>query len=204
MREAEVPPARLGHRQDVGAVVVADVPPTRLLLLGLMGSGKTTVGRAVAESTGWTYVDNDSEIAAMAGETTVALAARGGGELHAWEAAYARRVGELPPPLVAGLPGSVADRPELLAALRGFATLVYLRCDVHTLVSRVRADAPRPWLDDDPLPFVEQTWNRRDPVLRELSTHVVDARGPAGQVVRSVLRLLTGAGQPATTPLRTV
>lgn len=182
--------------------VVGEVlEPCRLLLLGLMGSGKTTVGRAVATRCGWTYVDNDREIAAMAGVSTVELAARGGGELHAWEATYARRVGELPPPLVAGLPGSVADRPELLSALRGYAVLVYLRCDIETLLRRVAADAPRPWLGSDPRPFVEQTWERRDPVLRESCTHVVDARGSVERVVDAVLHLLAVDTLRATPPI---
>lgn len=194
-------PLSSGSRDLLRPVVGEDLEPCRLLLLGLMGSGKTTIGRAVAERCGWTYVDNDREIAAMAGATTVELAARGGDELHAWEATYARRVGEMPPPLVAGLPGSVADRPELLSALRGYAVLVYLRCDVDTLLTRVGADAPRPWLGSDPRPFVEQTWERRDPVLRECCTHVVDARGPAERVVEAVLRLLASDAVRATPPI---
>jgi shikimate kinase len=194
-------PLPSGSRDLRRPVVGEDLIPCRLLLLGLMGSGKTTVGRAVAERCGWTYVDNDREIAAMAGASTVELAARGGDELHAWEATYARRVGEMPAPLVAGLPGSVADRPELLSALRGYAVLVYLRCDVDTLLTRVAADAPRPWLGSDPRPFVQRTWERRDPVLRECSTHVVDARGPAERVVDAVLRLLAADDLRATPPI---
>ena len=163
----------------------------RLLLVGLMGSGKSSVGRALAVRLQVPYVDNDREIALLAGEPTVDLATRGGDVLHQWEAAYAAGLAQRPAPFVAGLPGSCADRPDELEALRHSATLIYLRCDADTLVDRVSHDAPRPWLTTvDPRVFVEQTLARRDPVLLRLAQHVVDAGAPLPDVVEAVARLV--------------
>jgi shikimate kinase len=166
--------------------VVAD----RLLLAGLMGSGKSSVGRGVAARRGLHYVDNDAEIAVLAGEPTLELARRGGDVLHRWESAYVRHLDGLTGPLVAGLPGSTADRPYELAALRRTHTVVYLHCDVETLLARVAGDAPRPWLADiDARPFIEQTYARRDPVLRQAAHHVVDASAALPSVLAAVLQL---------------
>lgn len=87
--------------------MTGDAPPMaglRLLLVRLMGSGNSSVGRAVAARLGLPYVDNDLEIAELAGEATVELARRGGDELHRWEAVYASQLQDRPAPFVAGLP----------------------------------------------------------------------------------------------------
>ena len=167
------------------------LPIGRLLLAGLMGCGKSSVGRGVAVRRGLHYVDNDGEIAVLAGVPTLDLARRGGDLLHRWESAYVRHLVALAGPLVAGLPGSTADRPHELALLGRSSTIVYLHCDVETLAARVAGDAPRPWLADvDARPFIEATYARRDPVLRTTAHHVVDATQPLPTVVSSVLTLL--------------
>lgn len=181
----------MGSEPGAGAPARGAAP--RLLLVGLMGSGKSSVGRAVAARLDVPYLDNDHEIAVLAGEPTVDLARRGGEVLHEWEARYAEALQHRPGPFVAGLPGSSADRPDELTALRRSALLVYLRCDADTLVDRVSHDAPRPWLEAvDPRPFVEATLARRDPVLSSVAQHVVDGAAPLPGVIDAVVRLAQG------------
>jgi shikimate kinase len=155
-------------------------PPGRIWLIGLMGCGKSTVGTLVAGELGELYVDNDATIAALAGRSTVELAGAGGELLHDWESRYVARIVEMPPPVVAGIPASIAERPADLALLSAHGLLVYLRCDLATLVTRVRADPPRPWLSGDPEPVLGGMLAMRDPLLEVAANLVVDgARAPA-------------------------
>ena len=147
------------------------------------GSGKSTVGRELARRRGWPYVDNDATIEAMAGQSSVRLAAQGGEVLHEWEAKLVAHLVGRPAPLVAGIPASSADRPDDLALLRRTGLLVFLRCDVETLVRRVAADPPRPLLARDVRPLLRAMVRRRDPVLSAAAHLVLDATRPVAAVV---------------------
>jgi shikimate kinase len=164
-------------------------PPGRIWLIGLMGCGKSTVGTLVAGELGGPYVDNDATIAALAGRSTVELAGAGGELLHDWESRYVRYVVDMAPPAVAGIPASIAERPADLALLSARGLLVYLRCDLDTLVTRVRADPPRPWLSGDPEPVLAVMLALRDPLLEMAADLVVDgARAPldlAAEIVQA-------------------
>jgi shikimate kinase len=160
----------------------------RVLLVGLMGSGKTTVGRIVAGSLGVPYLDNDVLLAEREGRTTAELAEAGCDALHDAESRLVRHLLARADGFVAGVPASVADRSDdvaLVAASEAF--VVYLHVPPDVLVARVESDAAhadpvsrRPWLDDDPAVFVTATYARRDPVLRAASSLVVDGtRSPA-------------------------
>ncbi len=153
---------------------------TNIWLIGLMGSGKTTVGVKVAAQLGVAYQDNDASIAVMAGRTTVDLARAGGDLLHDWESRYVQQLAGLAPPVVAGIPASIAERPADLGLLARTGRVVYLRAEVATLVARVLAGPPRPWLSGDPAAVLEGMSAVRDPLLLAAAALVVDAgRAPA-------------------------
>ena len=159
-------------------------------LIGLMGCGKTTVGRALAAETGRPYLDNDALIAARAGHTTEELARRGGPELHLQEAAYVRNLVATRPDAVAGIPASAADQPELLHLLRDSGLLVYLHCRPQTLAVRVSQDAPRPWLSTSPADIEEMLtgmYARRDEPLRSAAHLTLDGEATVGDLVPRVL-----------------
>lgn len=166
----------------------------RLLLVGLMGCGKSSVGRALAEQLSIRYLDNDQEIAGLSGESTLALGGRGDDALHRWEAAYAQHLATLPGPFVAGLPASCGDRPGELERLRPTHVIVYLRCDVGLLLHRTRMDAPRPWLSQlDPEAFTMKAFAQRDPVFSAAAHHVIEAGQTLTEVTRDVLLILPRA-----------
>ena len=81
-----------------------------IYLIGLMGSGKSTVGHLLAQRIGCEYVDNDATIARLAGRSTVALAEAGGTLLHDWESRYISHVRALPAPAVVGIPASTSEK----------------------------------------------------------------------------------------------
>jgi shikimate kinase len=149
--------------------------PARVFLLGLMGSGKTAVGIALARRLGWRYRDNDQQLHVAAGAPLDALAASVGRErLHELEAQQAALAASEPPPLVAGLAASVVERDELWPRLRAAGWCVYLQATVPTLVARVGAGEGRPWLGSNQAEFIERTLRRRGPSFLGLADVVVD------------------------------
>jgi shikimate kinase len=159
--------------------------------MGLMGSGKSTAGRALAERLRWIYVDNDAAIEEMAGRTTLDLAEAGGTLLHDWESRYVKGLVAGGQHVVAGIPASTADLDDNLRLLAQSGNLVYLRCDADTLVARIKSDGRRPWLvDDEVRQQVEAMLSAREPHILRFAHHVVDSSAPLAQVVDQLMTIV--------------
>ena len=152
------------------------MPGERVLLLGMMGSGKSSVGAALSARTGWPYRDNDAMVAEIAGVDTPTLLARDGVQaLRAAESAALRSAVTDPEPLVAGVAGGVVERPEDLAVLReASAFVVYLHAPLAVLVARVGDGEGRPFLQPDPAAALARLYAGREPRYREVADLVVD------------------------------
>jgi shikimate kinase len=164
-----------------------------LWLVGLMGSGKSTVGRAVAQATRRSYLDNDTTIALLAGRTTEELARVGGSLLHDWEATYVRHVAALHHLVVAGIPASAADRAADLALLERRGLLVYIRCRPKVLAARVLTDPPRPWLNttsDGIERILRKMYDARDATLRAAAHLSLDGESSVPALVSDLLTAL--------------
>jgi len=177
---------------------------TRVLLVGLMATGKTTVGRALAQELGWPYLDNDELVLRATGAAREGLRQQAGDErLHEAESAALRQVLAAPPPLVAALAAWVVTTPENRAALRRADVLVvWLRARPDTLAERVGSghdsqgtaasdDDVRPWLGDDPLVVFKQMATERNPSFEMVSQLIIDvddvtALQAAHQIVRAL------------------
>lgn len=155
----------------------------RILLLGMMGAGKTTVGSEIATRTGWGYRDNDSLVVEVAGADAATILDRDGLEaLRDAESAALRRAASDPGPLVAGVAGGVVERAGDVALLRETdALVVYLYTPLDVLVERVGDGTGRPWLAPDPAAAMAKLYDGRDPVYRQLADLVVatDTGSPA-------------------------
>jgi shikimate kinase len=149
---------------------------TRVLLLGMMGSGKTSVGEEIADRTGWAYRDNDSLVSELAGVPTAQLLERDGvAALRTAESAALRRAVDDPGPLVAGVAGGVVEVPEDLELLRRTdALVVYLHAPLAVLVDRVGDGGGRPFLQPDPATALRRLFEGREPLYREVADLVVD------------------------------
>ena len=168
----------------------------KILLLGMMGAGKTSVGRALTARTGWPYRDNDEAVALLTGlPTRELLERRGTGALRTAESQALRSALAEDPPLVAGVAGGVVESAEDLAALRGTdAFVVYLHTPVDVLVQRVGDGAGRPWLQPDPESALRTLFAGREPLYREVADVVVDtSTGDADAHADQVVQAMQGA-----------
>ena len=97
----------------------------RILLVGMMGSGKTTVGRALAKRTGWPFLDNDALVRELTGRTPAAIDARDGEDaLHDAETRAFRAAVERHGPAIIAVAGAVVDNDEERARLAGAGHVV--------------------------------------------------------------------------------
>lgn len=146
----------------------------RVLLIGMMGSGKTTVGHAVADLLGWRYLDNDEQLRRIAGVDTRSLHERDGVRAlrRAESAALSVALTEAGP-LVAGVAAGVVLDPLDLARLRSGGFVVWLRAGLATLTSRV-AETDRPWLGRDPSAVLRDLYAGRADLYRAAAHLVVD------------------------------
>jgi len=150
--------------------------PVRVLLIGMMGSGKSTVGRALAAASGWPYVDNDELVATLAGDATADVEALHGGDaLHLMEAVVVDQILGMPPPLVAGIPGSAVSSDVLRDHLRSSGYVVWLRARIDTLAARIGDGSTRPFFaGHDVTETLTRLYEGRQPLYAAAAQLVVD------------------------------
>jgi shikimate kinase len=165
---------------------MATPSPTRVVLLGLMGSGKTTVGRELAHLTGWPYLDNDTLLSAATGSSLTELAAIGGEHLHDAERDILEDVLLRDPPLIAAAAAAVVGDPLVAAMLHHRAFSVYLHVPAPVLVDRVGGDTHRPFIHEDPVGVLSKMYDARDPLYRELAAFVADGTQPPTDVAAEI------------------
>lgn len=151
------------------------VRPTRVLLIGMMGSGKTSVGTALARATGWPFLDNDLLVKQATGIAARDLLCREGERAlrDAESAALTEGLRALPPVIV-DVAGGVVTGPEDRERLRAAGFVVWLRARVPTLVERVGAGEDRPWLGGDPDGVLRKLYGGRERLYHDVATVVVD------------------------------
>jgi shikimate kinase len=144
--------------------------PNRLLLVGMMGSGKTTVGSLAAQRLGWPHLDSDAEVEEATGRSVPEIFATDGEPaFRAAESAALVRALALEPVVVSVAGGAVLDA-ENRRLIASSGTVVWLRADVATLADRVGDGAGRPLLDGD----TERALAELDAVRRLLYAQLAD------------------------------
>jgi shikimate kinase len=112
--------------------------PRRIVLVGMMGSGKSTVGRLLAAHTGWDYIDNDVAVRTLTErEPAELISTAGEAALHAAEATALLHALEGHGPLIIGAAAGVIEDPDCAAALEREDHVVYLRATPETLHERI-------------------------------------------------------------------
>jgi shikimate kinase len=124
--------------------VAASEPVRRVVLVGFMGSGKSTVGPLLAERLGWSFLDMDQAIERQAGRPVPALFSERGEEaFRRLELQMAEEACGLERCVVAAGGGAFAQ-PATRTALQKDALVVWLKVDLDTAIRRIPADGSRP------------------------------------------------------------
>ena len=163
--------------------------PDNVFLIGLMGAGKSTVGRILARRLGKHFVDTDHEIEKRNGVTIPVIFEIEG------EEGFRRREQELladlaqEKDLVLSTGGGIVLKPENREVLRNHGFVVYLNARPELLAERTKHDRTRPLLNvEDPLTRLRELHAVRDPLYREVAHAVVETgRGAPQQVVQAIL-----------------
>lgn len=178
-----------------------------IYLVGLMGAGKTSVGRVLAKRLRKTFLDSDHEIESRTGvRVPVIFEIEGEAGFRRREAAIIRELVAQSDIVLATGGGAVLD-PENRRALHATGTVVYLRAAPTELWLRTRHDKNRPLLrTSDPLARLEELHNQRDPLYRETAHVVVDTGNQAirtlvGRLERELRALSPIAANAAGEPL---
>jgi Shikimate kinase len=163
-----------------------------IVLVGMMGAGKSTVGRRLAARLGLTFVDADNEIEAAAGMTIPEIFAAHGetafrdGERRVIE----RLLGEGPQVLATG--GGAYMNAETRARIAEAGISVWLKADLDVLIKRVRKRPNRPLLQTpDPEKTLRGLIELRYPVYAEAAITVISRDAPHEAVVEDIIRRLS-------------
>lgn len=167
-------------------------PPKTIVLVGLMGAGKSSVGRRVASRLGLPFYDADAEIEAAAGCSISDLFARyGEPAFRAGERRVMRRLLAGPRSVIATGGGAFID-PETRALIAGQAISLWLRADLDLLTKRVSGRDHRPLLKGgDPRVILSELMEKRHPIYAQADLAVDSLDQPTDITVAAVLRSLS-------------
>ena len=144
-------------------------------MLGLMGTGKTSVGTALAAMLGWTFRDSDAEILASTGKTARDIAAEGGSEaIHREEARHLLGALEAGEQSVIGAAASVIENPACRDSLNERALVVWLKASVDTLVARFEVGGHRPLYGDSVEAMFRRQMIARDRLFEATADATID------------------------------
>lgn len=170
--------------------------PTNIVLIGFMGTGKSTIGRHLAEGLNWRFVDTDTVVERIAGCDIPTLFAKSG------EAAFR----DLESRAVAGVSAGVGQviatgggailRAENVAALQSAGAVVWLTARPEVIVARTERRGPaRPLLtgDEEPLTRVLRMLGERGPLYQQAADHIIDSSERLPRLLaRDIERALRG------------
>lgn len=159
-----------------------------------MGSGKTTVGRALAKKLNKRFVDSDHEIEARTGVAiSVIFEIEGEASFRQREADVIRDLCQQKDIVLATGGGAVLN-PQSRSFLHDNGTVVYLKASISNILHRTRHDKKRPLLRTaDPRKKLEELEAQRDPLYREVAHIVIETGQPQLQtLVQTIVEKLPG------------
>ncbi|HXQ52550.1 MAG TPA: shikimate kinase [Stellaceae bacterium] len=165
--------------------------PRTVALVGLMGAGKSSIGRRLAQRLKVPFIDADAEIEAAAGATVEEIFERHGeAAFREGERRVIARLLEGPVHVLATGGGAFMD-PATRALMRERAITVWLRADVELLLARVTRRNNRPLLKGgDPRAVLERLAAERHPIYAEADIVIDTLEGPPEATLESIVAAL--------------
>ena len=178
---------------------MSPAPPVHLALVGMMGSGKTTVGRRVAATLHRVFFDSDEMIEAREGQTVREIwLERGEPAYRALETQVLQEAMSGQEPAVIAAAGGVVLREtnrRLLVAQNVFTVRLFV--DPAVLLSRVGRHVHRPLLDDDPAATLQRLATEREALYEEVADATVEVGDRDAEAVTAEVLELVAAREGA-------
>lgn len=163
-----------------------------IFLVGLMGAGKSTIGRRLAQELGKQFRDSDSEIEKKTGVSIdVIFDIEGEQGFRARETGILKELVE-EQGIVLATGGGAVLAPENRELLRDNGLVIYLKATAEHLAGRVRLDRRRPLLQSgDKLAKIHELMIQRDPIYQQLADMVVETNNRSiPRVVREISKMI--------------
>jgi shikimate kinase len=184
------------------AAVVAALGRRSIVLVGMMGAGKSSVGRRVALRLGIPFVDADTEIEKAAGMAiTDIFAIRGEAEFRAGEARVILRLLEGGPQVLATGGGAFIN-PDTRAAIAAKGISIWLKAEPDVLMKRIKRRQDRPLLHTaDPAATLRKLLDEREPVYALADLTVQSREVTHDRIVDEIVGAIAGRiGAPCAAP----
>src|SRR4051812_10129681 len=176
------------------AALLAALGRRSVVLVGMMGAGKSSIGRRLAQRLGIGFVDADAEIEAAAGMTIAEIfASYGEPYFRSGEQRVIARLLESGPQVLA-TGGGACMNPETRAAIAQRGLSVWLKAEYDVLVKRVkrRATADRPMLQGDPTTRIRDLMDARYPIYAQANVTVISREVSHEAIVSEIIVGLSG------------
>jgi shikimate kinase len=160
-----------------------------LYLVGFMGTGKTTVARAVGQKLGFQVIDSDHEIERLKGKTIPEIFAQEGEPVfRALEREFVER-GHPSARTIVACGGGLVVQPNMLELLKTKGVIVCLHASVETILARTARHRNRPLLAvDDPEERIRTLYAAREPIYKKSGTVILTDLRPLHDIVAHVIR----------------
>jgi shikimate kinase len=160
-----------------------------LYLVGFMGTGKTTVGRAVAHKLDFLALDSDHEIERLQGKSIPAIFAQDGEPaFRSMEREFVERGHPAERTLVA-CGGGLVVQPDMLERLKSKGVVVCLHASLDTILARTARHANRPLLAvENPEERIRTLYAAREPIYKRSGTVILTDSRPLHDIVAHVIR----------------
>jgi shikimate kinase len=175
----------------VAAAIVAALGARSIVLVGMMGAGKSSIGRKLAGELGLGFVDADSEIEAAAGMTIAEIfESQGEPYFRAGEARVIARLLDHGPQVLATGGGAFMNE-QTRALVQARAISIWLKADIDVLLRRVRRRADRPLLKDgDPAETLARLMREREPFYAQADIVVASREVAHEAIVAEIMAAL--------------
>lgn len=172
---------------------VARLRGRSIVLVGLMGAGKTHVGKRLAALLDLPFVDTDQEIEEAARMSVAELfAAYGEPEFRALEARVVARLTDGPQHVIATGGGAFINE-ETRRILKERSVTIWLKADLDTLMERVSKRPTRPLLKTaDPRATMKKLMDARYPIYRTADIHIHSRNAKRDTIAREIVQSLAG------------
>jgi shikimate kinase len=174
------------------AALIAALGARSVVLVGMMGSGKSSIGRRLAARLGVPFIDADAEIEARAGGMTIAEIFERHGEpyFRAGEARVIARLLEQGPQVLATGGGAFMNQ-DTRAAIRQKGVSIWLKAELDVLMKRIKRRGDRPLLKTgDPAATLTALMEQRYPIYAEADLTVLSRDVPHEAIVEEIVAAL--------------